>query len=489
RDRAGEKPLFYWCDEVKKEFRFASELKALMADASFPRRIDLDALNHYLGYGYVPGEMCMLQGLRKLPQGSAMTYDLRSNRPVLWEYWRLPESPPPQAGDEHALTEQLHSLLGESVRRRMIADVPVGIMLSGGIDSSLVTAMAAEVSTRPVKTFTISFPGHGSYEEGPYARRVAEHFGTEHTELVAEPATVGMLPELARQYDEPMADSSMVPTYMVSRMIRLSATVALGGDGGDELFGGYPTYSWILQMASVRRFLPGPLRRWALRALRRSIPLGRFGRNYLLALAEDLPGSIAQMNLFFDERYRKSLLASDLGDRLGGDITGPEARKRDIQQAYSTPLQKITAMDFRTFLVDDILAKVDRASMLSSLEVRSPFLDHRIIEFAYSQVPDDLRATRRERKILPRRLAEQLLPPGMDLSRKQGFTLPLQDWFRGEWGRYCSDVLLSGGQELFRRDAIERLLGDQQRGRLHTQRLFALTMFELWRREYNVSPP
>ncbi|MCD4824482.1 MAG: asparagine synthase (glutamine-hydrolyzing) [Phycisphaerae bacterium] len=481
RDRTGEKPLFYW--QENGDFRFASELKALMAADDFPRKIDHQALNHYLAFGYVPGDMCMLRGVKKLPQAHAMTYDISSGRVKVWPYWQLPQTAA-ETADENELTDRLHELLAESVRLRMIADVPVGILLSGGIDSSLVTAMAAEVSSAPVKTYTIAFPGHGSHDEGPYAKMVAGHFSTEHTELVAEPATVDMLPELARQYDEPIADSSMVPTYMVSRLIRQEATVALGGDGGDELFGGYPGHSWILQMARARRFLPRPLRRAGLAAIRRFMPLGKKGRNYLLGLMADLPESITQINLYFDALNRSRLLGQSV--RPDGGLLEPEAMKNRLQLPYATPLQKITALDFQTFLVDDIMAKVDRASMLTSLEVRAPFLDHQIIEFAYSAVPDNLRATVSEKKILTRRLAAKLLPSQLDLERKQGFSLPLQSWFQSHWGRYCENILRDAPAELFRREAIERLFAQQKRGYLHTQRIFALTIFELWRREYNI---
>ena len=258
RDRAGEKPLFY--AHFAGRFMFASELKALMADPTFPRELDLTSLQYYLAYGYVPGELCILKGVQKLGQGQALLYDLTTDKIQRWHYWELPPPGSTAGTSLEDLESELESLLLDSVRLRMIADVPVGILLSGGVDSSLITAMAARVSSKPVKTFTISFPGHGAYDEGPYARMVADHFGTEHIELVAEPASVKLLPDLARQYDEPMADSSMVPTYLVSRLVRQHATVALGGDGGDELFGGYPHYSWIQQQEQVRQSIPKFLR-------------------------------------------------------------------------------------------------------------------------------------------------------------------------------------------------------------------------------------
>jgi asparagine synthase (glutamine-hydrolysing) len=482
RDRAGEKPLFYRADGGS--LTFASELKALFADPSCPRILDVDALDYYLAFGYVPGERCLVRGIEKLPQAHALTFDLQSGALKTFAYWSLPAdlSLDVSASDDD-LIEELHQLLADSVRLRMIADVPVGILLSGGVDSSLVTAMAAQGSSRRVKTFTVTFPGHGVFDEAPYARAVAQHFGTEHTELVAESATVELLPELARQYDEPIADSSMIPTYLVSRLIRREATVALGGDGGDELFGGYPHHSWVQQQLRMGRWLPGPARRMARAAATRVMPIGMKGRNYVLGLTAEPPENLVQFNILFDADARRRLLAP-LADhpRVQG---APEVYKTRLCRTGESPLRQITALDFRTYLVDDILVKVDRASMLCSLEVRAPFLDPRLIEFAYGRLPDRLRATARDRKILLRRLAQRLLPTSLDLTRKQGFSLPLAQWFKGDWGRYIEGVL-TWEDALFDQRSVRQLLLGQRGGLSNTHRLYALAMVELWRREYGI---
>ena len=483
RDRAGEKPLFYV--HADRRLTFASELKALLADRGIPRRIDHAALEHYLAFGYVPHDMCLLQGVRKLPQAHALLYDVESDRARVWRYWRLPDAP--ASGqvrpDEGELLSQVETLLQDSVRLRLIADVPVGVMLSGGLDSSLVTAMAARVAGRAIRTFTIGFPGHGAHDETAHAKLVAEHFGTEHIELAAEPATVDLLPRLAEQYDEPMADSSMVPTYLISRLIRQHATVALGGDGGDELFGGYPHYCWLQDQERMRHLLPPGLRRAVRRGAAR-LPVGVRGRNYLLGVGMDAPGAIAQFNIYFDAAARRALLRREPAASAAG--RSPEAFKKELCTPGHSVLQQATRVDFETYLVDDILVKVDRASMLASLEVRAPWLDPRLIEFAF-RLPDRLRATRRERKVLLRALAARLLPPAFDARRKQGFSLPLDAWFKGEWGRFVADVLQEADPALFDRRFIARLLEAQQRGLGNTQRLFALTMLELWRRHYGVS--
>jgi asparagine synthase (glutamine-hydrolysing) len=267
-------------------------------------------------------------------------------------------------------------------------------------------------------------------------------------------------------------------------MIRREATVALGGDGGDELFGGYPHHSWIQSQERWRERVPAAVRRAARPLVAATLPPGTRGRNYVLGLTGDRSHAVAQFNQLFDEGWRAALL--DRPRRPSDLVADFKAR---LESADTSAIRQATATDFRTYLVDDILVKVDRASMLASLEVRAPWLDHRLIEFAFRDVPDALRATASERKVLPRRLARRVLPPGLDLSRKQGFSLPLDAWFKGEWGAFVRDVLTDPGQRLFRRDVIETLLRGQQRGRMNTHRLFALSMFELWRREYGVTLP
>jgi asparagine synthase (glutamine-hydrolysing) len=481
RDRAGEKPLFY--RHSPRRFAFASELKALMADPAMPRVLDRSALDYYLAAGYVPGHLCMLQGVRKLPPAHALTYEPGRDRLEVWRYWDVPAPATDDAATTDDLLLELAALLRDSVKGQLIADVPIGILLSGGIDSSLVTAFAAEVSSRPVKTFTISFPGHGTYDEGPHARLVAQHFGTEHLELEAEPASVDLLPTLARQYDEPIGDSSMVPTYLVSRLVRQHATVALGGDGGDELFGGYPWYNELYRLESWRRRLPRAVRSLLAATATRVMPVGLAGRKFLVRLGASGPSSLGGVMLF-DDWSRRMLRGRTGRNGPANEISWPlplPPRGSDLQTAQ--------AVDLTTYMPDDILAKVDRASMLTSLEVRAPLLDYRIIEFAFRRVPDHLKVTATERKILTRMLAARVLPRGLDLRRKQGFSVPIETWFRGEWGRYLSSVLAQADPELFDQRFIARLIRRQRQGyTTNGDRLFALAMFELWRREYRVAP-
>lgn len=479
RDRAGEKPLFY--HRSNGRIAFASELKALFVDPAVSRTVDPEALDHYLAYGYVPGELCLIAGVKKLPPAHALVYDVESDNVRMWRYWSLPTPNHSNEGDAEALVHELDGLLADAVGLQLVADVPVGILLSGGIDSSLITAMASRVSRSPVRTFTIAFPGQGLYDEGPHARMVASHFGTQHTELVAEPATVELLPELARQYDEPVGDSSMVPTYLVSRLVRESCTVALGGDAGDELFAGYMHYSRIQEQMRWRRLMPGPLKH-AIGAAARVLPTGIRGRTYLRALATPDRDAWAGATLHFDVPTRRRL-APATRSLVGAP---PEAYRLRAGSLGQTLLQKMTMADFSTYLPEDILVKVDRASMLASLEVRAPFLDYRIIEFAFGRVPDRLRATGTERKILLKMLASRLLPRELDLQRKQGFSLPLNAWFKGEWGTYLGSVLRGAPARLYDPRTVETLLAGQERGFGNAQKLFNLAILELWRREYDV---
>ncbi|MGI8402150.1 MAG: asparagine synthase (glutamine-hydrolyzing) [Gemmatimonadaceae bacterium] len=479
RDRAGEKPLFY--HRAGGRLVFASELKALMSIPSFSRTLNAEALDHFLAYGYVPGELCLLEGVHKLAPAHALTYAIDSDELSVWRYWNLPEPVTGGGADSLELMGELESLLSDSVRLQLVADVPVGVLLSGGIDSSLITAIAANVASGPVRTFTISFPGHGAYDESRYARMVASHFGTRHTELVAEPATVELLPRLARQYDEPVGDSSMVPTYLVSKLVKETCTVALGGDAGDELFGGYLHYSRIQNQLRWRKLMPRLLKRGIGRAAS-LLPTGFRGRTYLRGLTLPDADAWTAATLHYDGETRRRLAPAT---RI---LEGypPEAYRLRAGSGGRTAFQKMSSADFQTYLPEDILAKVDRASMLASLEVRAPFLDYRIIDFAFGRVPDALRATTSDRKILLKTLARRLLPGALDLNRKQGFSLPLNAWFKGEWGKYLGDVLRSAPVELYDPREIRALLAGQEAGFANAQRLFNLAILELWRREYDV---
>ena len=478
RDRAGEKPLFYV--EAGGMLRFASELKALLAAPDVPRKIDHEALDCYLTMGFVPGDRCIIAGARKLPPGHTLTFSVDGRPTRVESYWSLPVSGVDSAPDETELLDRLESLLADSVARQMIADVPIGVMLSGGVDSSLVTAMA--VRARPVvKTFTVRFPGHGSYDETEHARLIAKHFGTEHTELEATDTEVELLPVLARQFDEPIIDSSMVPTYLVSRLIRQHCTVALGGDGGDELFGGYAHYSRLLWMQQRFAKVPYALRATVARIAERALPVGFKGRNWLQALGVDLDKRVPGIATYFDATARRQLMGHNWP--LVAENTRAERTPVGVDL-----LDRATRADFGNYLAEDILVKVDRAAMLNSLETRAPFLDYRLIELAFTSIPSRLKATTNARKIILRKLAARVLPRNFDSTRKQGFSIPLASWLESpRWFEFFREVLLDSPDSPFQRATVSSLLRGQQKGRANGERLFALVMFELWRKAYAVS--
>ena len=483
RDRAGEKPLFY--SAHGGQLRFASELKALVSDPKQMRRVDMGALDCYLAMGFVPGERCMLQNVNKLPPAHAMRFEVQTGRLRVWRYWDLPELEISAQGDgqhiEAALLEELEYLLEDAVRLQLSADVPVGILLSGGVDSSLITAMAARTRSK-VKTFTVRFSGHGKYDETQHARLIAQHFGTEHVELESVQTIVELLPRLARQVDEPMVDSSLVPTHLVCTLIRKHCTVALGGDGGDELFGGYMHYSRLLWMRQNVDVIPSSWRRWLGQLGGAALPVGAKGRHWVQSLMCDLDRSLPMTGGLFDPGMRRKLMAHCSLEPVAEVIREERiVKERDL-------IQRATRTDFENYLAEDVLVKVDRASMLNSLEVRAPFLDYRILNFAFRKVPSNLKATARNRKLLLKRLATRILPPQFDQRRKQGFSIPLNSLLRLELVEaYFRTNLLDGESASFNRHIVKHLLNSQARGLANGERLFALLMFELWRREYDVS--
>jgi asparagine synthase (glutamine-hydrolysing) len=479
RDRAGEKPLFYHLD--KGVLYFASELKALLANPALPRRIDAEALDCYLAMGFVPGDRCILQGYHKLPPAHALTFDLQQGTTHLWRYWQPPEFSESAGGaDETALLDELEAMLEDAVGRQLVADVPVGILLSGGVDSSLVTAMAVRRSSH-VRTFSIGFPGYGKLDETPHARLIARHFGTQHIELMAEDATADLLPTLARQFDEPIVDSSMFPMWLVSRLVRQHCTVALGGDGGDELFGGYHGYSDLLKKQVQLRFIPRSLIHGVAHLAERMLPIGLKGRNYLQTLDVNLQTGLPLVASHFDHTSRRSLLRNYAGHPFVA-----EAIRAARIPKHLDLLQRATRMDFENYLAEDILVKVDRASMLNTLEVRAPLLDVQVMDFAFGKVPSHLKATSSEKKILLKKLAARVLPPEFDKQRKQGFSIPLAEWLKAGPFRELFWETLTSRECIFDAKSVLTLLKGQEQGRSNGERLFALVQFELWRAHYSV---
>jgi len=481
RDRAGEKPLFY--HYLNGVLHFSSELKALFLAPTLEKKIELESLDCYLAMGFVPGGRCLVQGFNKLPPAHAMQFDLKSGKTKIWRYWKLPDFHKASLEgikSEADLLEELETLLEQSVERQLVADVPVGILLSGGVDSSLITAMAARKSSH-VQTFSIGFPGHGKIDETEHARLIARHFGTQHTELMAESTSASLLTILAKQFDEPIVDSSMIPTFLVSQLVRKHCKVALGGDGGDELFGGYGHYSRLLWMQQKLGFIPSPLRSSIAFTAEKLLPVGMKGRNWLQFLNEDLKSNLPLISTFFDPNTRGKLVKGLRIENIAETIV------KSRVPINPDLLQRSTRMDFENYLAEDLLVKIDRASMLNSLEMRSPFLDQHLIEFAFGKVPSHLKANIIQKKILLKKLTEKVLPPSFDRQRKQGFSIPLAQWLKGgKFRELFKDVLLDANCSFDAR-IINSLFRGQDRGQNNSERLFALLLFELWRKEYDIS--
>ena len=477
RDRAGEKPFFFLHNGSR--LIFASELKALLEHPESERKLSLEGLNQYLAYGYVPGHLCILEGYQKLPAGHQLTFDHNSGQLTVERYWSLPAPVDTTNRSINELTDELQELLTSSVRGQLVADVPVGILLSGGLDSSLVTAIAARASSSKIRTYSISFPGHAAHDETQYAEHVAKYLDTEHHVLPAEGNTFEILPKLIEQFDEPIADSSIVPTYMVSKLIRQHCTVALGGDGGDELFAGYLHYPWT---SPLNRLRAAQLHKLGLEStLSKLIPPGTPGRNVGLGLLAPYSSEVSFTRLL-DPTLRQAISRVDLSEKL----ESPELYRNNILDARSSSMDRVTALDFRTYLCDDILVKVDRASMLNSLEIRAPFLDRSVVEFAFGQVPRHFKAARGERKIILRRLAQRLLPRDFDSHRKHGFSIPIASWLKNEW-RPLVDTLFEDKSPLFSTDNLRQTIIHLRKSDRGANRIFQLAMLEAWRKHYRIS--
>lgn len=477
RDRAGKKPLYYTFDGYRLEF--ASELKAI----SIRGGLSLDALNFYLALGYVPHEHCIVEGVKKLPPAHAARLDLSTFEFTVWRYWSLPTNSPEAGVDGESLADEAGKLIEDATRLRLAADVPVGVLLSGGLDSSLVVAAAARVSNSPVRTFTVTFPG-SSLDESVHARRVAHHFGTEHHELALENTGLDALDEIAPFIDEPIADSSLIPTFLVSRLTRQHVTVALGGDGGDELFGGYNDYSASLSDQHRLGWLPQSALILAAEAAS-YLQAGVRGRNRITSLKGGPLQQIIWGRPYFDMVLRERVLSREVIDALGERLDAPERFLLGLYGTGSDAVDRMTRTHFGGVLPDDFLVKVDRMSMAVSLEMRAPLLDYRLVEFAFGRIPSIWKVKGRETRRIQKILASRWLPPQLDVQRKQGFSIPLNEWMRN-----------SGGGELRRvrdwlptcinQDEVDSVLAGHAKGRANGGRLFALLMLAIAMKNLNL---
>lgn len=483
RDRLGKKPLHFALHNGN--LYFASEIKSILAAVPELAEVNSQALLEYLYFGYVPEPITAFTGIQKLPSGHLLEFE--NGRVSIRQYWDLPEYNTHSPKSEEECLEELERRLYEATKIRLISDVPLGAFLSGGVDSSTVVALMARASAGPVKTFSIGFK-KDDFNEASYARMVAQKFGTDHHEMILEPDVVGTVEHLTSALEEPFGDSSMLPTYYVSQMARQHVTVALSGDGGDEIFAGYDRYR-IHAGRQLFEYIPEWARKFYRDKVFSRLPSGMRGRklSYNISLPWQeryvdglsfLPAFERDMPLLSDE-FRAVL-------RRGED-PGNVLRRRFTAAPTKDPVSQILYVDTKTYMVDDILAKVDRMSMLNSLETRAPILDHVFIEWV-TGLPPKWKLRGKDQKYILRKLAERVGVPREALYRqKQGFSLPLMHWMRNELKDMLMILLEPRTLErgYFLPSGMRGVMDDfLVRGRTNTGRIWRLLMFELWHRNF-----
>ena len=486
RDRMGIKPLHFAIEGER--LVFASELKALLRDPALCRGIDPVALDEYLAYEFVPSPRSIVRGISKLRPGHTLTWSLAERTLLVRRYW-APELNVDGMHIRRALDEEcaeLREVLRESVRRELISDVPLGVFLSGGIDSSAVTAMMTQLGG-DVKTFSVGF-AERSFDEAPYAREVAAHLGTEHHELTLEPAMLlGLVPKLPVLLDEPLGDASIIPTYLLSAFTRQHVKVALGGDGGDELFAGYPTLQ-AHRLAGYYLRAPDVLRRGLIEPVVRRLPVSRSNLSFDFRAKRFVSGAahaVAERH----QRWMGSFASEERSAVLAPDVRREIVASDGVVDEYRSldPLNQVLMLDMRLYLENDILVKLDRASMMASLEGRVPLLNNDFVAYA-TRLPLDMKLRGLRSKFLLKRALRGILP-GRILNRpKKGFGIPVAEWFRGPVKEQMLSVLSPeriARNGLFEAGAVGRLIEDHLAGRRDNRKqLWTLFAFELWREGY-----
>jgi asparagine synthase (glutamine-hydrolysing) len=484
RDRLGKKPLYYYQDS--KRFVFGSEIKTILEYLGVRRELNRDVIPLYLAYGYVPAPETIFKGIKMLRAGCWLK--VKEGNVEEKEYW----SPPPpivetrgaSLQNEREWCDALISQLREAVRLRLISDVPLGAFLSGGLDSSAVVALMAEESATPVKTFAIGFSGEPSYDETSHARVVANHLKTEHHEFIVEPDAIDLIEKLTWHLDQPFGDSSAIPTYLVSKLARDHVTVALNGDGGDELFAGYERF-YAARLAQQYQRVP-KIAHNLISGVASRLPqgtgyrdVGRRASRFVNTARQELP-----------DQYLGwvGIMSDDLAERLCGRARAADHFKNYFRaRADGDPVPALLDVNMRSYLPDDLLIKADRMSMAASLEARSPFLDHVLVEFA-ATIPSSLKLKGSAGKYILKRAFENRLPREIIYRRKHGFGVPIGKWFRATLRDYLNETLLStraAQRGVLRTEAVQQLVNEHLSGaRDHGHALWTVMMLEVWARRF-----
>ncbi|HSX41726.1 MAG TPA: asparagine synthase (glutamine-hydrolyzing) [Candidatus Saccharimonadales bacterium] len=488
RDRVGKKPFKYFYDG--KVFLFASELKAILTQKEYHKAPDYEAIHHYLTYQYVPAPLTGFVGIKKLEPGHWLKLNLQTATIKIERYWRLDYSEKLELS-EAEWKKRIMTKLDESVAIRMMSDVPLGAFLSGGIDSSAVVALMSRHSKNKVKTFSIGFK-EARYNELPYARQVAEKFKTDHTEFIVSPDAVETLPLLVRHYEEPYADSSALPSYYVSKLTRQHVTVALNGDGGDENFAGYSRYS-------VQKFALAYDRFWLLHQLLAQPAATAFSRivkntfteraeRFARTMSKDYARRYVNYICYFTNEAKAKLYSPAFKAQMTGINSEDHLAAKFAESQTPDELDQTLYADFTTYLPDDLLAKVDIATMAVSLEGRSPFLDHELLELT-AKMPFELKLKGRDqKKYILKEALRGLIPDEVMFRPKMGFGVPIEAWFRDDLRQYTRHVLLGPKlkkRNLFNQAALHDILDGHEKTKVnHANQIWALLTLELWFEEY-----
>lgn len=483
RDRAGEKPLYYsihdgnlfFCSEIKPILNFEKKLNI----------IDSEAFAYLFDHGFTQRDKSIFKNIYKLKAGHSLTFNIQDRGYEIHNYWSLPKKINECYADksqvsESDLLQELEKHMERAVKSQLDADVPIGIMLSGGLDSSLITAFASRFKEK-INTFTVSFSGHGVFDETSHAKLIANAFDTNHHELEARAINPEIIKDLTYYYDDPMFDPSMIPTYLVSAAISKNFKVALSGDGGDELFGGYNHYSKLARLKKYSTFMPYFFRQSLNNLSQNLLPLGFRGRKTVELLSSNFSDSYPNTNEFFSDKEQEIFFSNFF---LNKDISLSESAY-DQSNIISDYGLRATFHDFTNYLSEDLLVKIDRASMANGIEVRAPFLDKDLVEFAFTKVPSSLKFDYKNQKILLKVLASKVLPSSFAIDRKQGFSIPLGNFLlEKEWREYFGQTILDSDPLLINHRESIRLLDDKTRIFQNAGRLFGLVFYIHWMKRF-----
>lgn len=488
RDRVGKKPLHYTV--VNNTLLFGSEIKSLLQHPDLTRNVNFEAISDFLSFGYVPDPATAFRGISKLPPGHTLTFqDGQINIRSYWDfnYNATAQDEPPQS--EAYYVERVRELIAEAVRIRLVSEVPLGAFLSGGIDSSTVVGMMTRQLDQPVKTFSIGF-SEASFDELFYAGIAARHFQSDHHEFIVTPDVCRLVEEIVWHHDEPFADASSVPSYVVSKMAREFVTVVLSGDGGDEVFAGYGRYAEDRRLARFER-IPALIRRQILMPLSRALPQAAYGKNFLRHISLEGGARYIDSVTFFNEDIKAQFFSPDFRQALNGHSSG-----NAFAQIYATPknaghVERMLYLDGKTYLPGDILTKVDRMTMAHSIEARVPLLDHNLIEFV-QKIPTSLKLTDHAHgdvgKYILRKAVADMIPREILDRPKRGFGMPVAKWFKQELREMLYDTLTdrtTRERGYFNQAALQSLISEHLSGRRDNSRhLWSLLTFELWHRSF-----